>query len=261
MDKTYYTYIYLDPRKRGNYSYPGLNMSFLYEPFYAGKGTGEKGVRCRRFAHISAARNSKKTSYFLNLIRKIEKNDFNMRNFVIKYNDEITELQSFETEETLIALIGRWDEENGPLTNKTDGGEGASGANKGMDNGMNKISRERRLEIGANAQKTRDERGTQHSPIKNATKRQRKEWAKKIAKIKKENGTMPSGATHGQAMKILITDPDGNTEIAHGTLRAWTDSKNFSYTKVYENIDKGTITKSFYKKHRNLIGWTFQKIS
>lgn len=34
--KKYYTYIYLDPRKPGHYSYSTL--SFLHEPIYVGKG-------------------------------------------------------------------------------------------------------------------------------------------------------------------------------------------------------------------------------
>ena len=38
MKNIHYTYIYLDPRKPGKFSYPNLKMSFLYEPFYVGKG-------------------------------------------------------------------------------------------------------------------------------------------------------------------------------------------------------------------------------
>ena len=38
MEDLYYTYIYLDPRKPGNYYYSGLTVCFLFEPFYVGKG-------------------------------------------------------------------------------------------------------------------------------------------------------------------------------------------------------------------------------
>jgi len=34
----HYVYVLLDPRKIGKFCYEGLSMSFLYEPFYIGKG-------------------------------------------------------------------------------------------------------------------------------------------------------------------------------------------------------------------------------
>ena len=34
----YYNYVYLDPRKPGRYIYDDINVSFLYEPYYVGKG-------------------------------------------------------------------------------------------------------------------------------------------------------------------------------------------------------------------------------
>ena len=61
---SYYLYFYLDPRKPGKYSY--RNISFLYEPFYIGKG---KGGRC--LSHLKEATNSNKNSFKLNKIRKI----------------------------------------------------------------------------------------------------------------------------------------------------------------------------------------------
>lgn len=57
----YYNYMYLDPRKRGNYSYEGLNFSLLYEPFYVGKGEGY-----RKFKHLQ------KSSLDKNIIRIIK---------------------------------------------------------------------------------------------------------------------------------------------------------------------------------------------
>ena len=42
----FYTYVYLDTRKSGFYSYSGLNNErfvFNYEPFYIGKGKGTNG--------------------------------------------------------------------------------------------------------------------------------------------------------------------------------------------------------------------------
>ena len=45
MDSTsliFYTYIYLDPRKPGKYEYG--DYLFSYEPFYVGKGKGNKHI-------------------------------------------------------------------------------------------------------------------------------------------------------------------------------------------------------------------------
>lgn len=43
-----YVYIYLDPRKQGNYKYE--NYFFDYEPFYVGKG-----CKNRLYAHLKEA--------------------------------------------------------------------------------------------------------------------------------------------------------------------------------------------------------------
>lgn len=42
----HYLYIYLDPRKPGKFTY-SKQVSFLFEPIYVGKGTGD-----RYLAHI-----------------------------------------------------------------------------------------------------------------------------------------------------------------------------------------------------------------
>lgn len=59
----YYDYIYLDPRKEGQFTYQTLG--FLFEPFYVGKG---KGNRDRR--HLTLAK--KETSHMANRIKAIK---------------------------------------------------------------------------------------------------------------------------------------------------------------------------------------------
>ena len=109
----FYTYVYLDPRKSGIYNYG--EYEFDYEPFYVGKGKGN------RWNDIKWSRNK----YFKNKINKIKRLGFEPIRRKIKENLE--ENYSFEIEKELIKLIGKEILKEGPLTNETDGGEGSSG--------------------------------------------------------------------------------------------------------------------------------------
>lgn len=112
MKNNYYIYIYLDPRKHGQYEYD--DYCFLYKPFYVGKG---KNKRYKKFDN--------RNKYFRNKINKIKK--YRLESIVIKLFDNISEEQSFRIEKQLIQEIGRIDLNHGPLVNMTDGGEGSSG--------------------------------------------------------------------------------------------------------------------------------------
>lgn len=115
----YYTYLYLDPRKLGKFTY-GNRVSFLYEPFYVGKGCNN-----RHLSHINEAINTNSRSYKLNKIRKILGEDFEP--IIIKILDNVSERNAINKEIELIQVIGRYDLSLGPLVNLTDGGDGTSG--------------------------------------------------------------------------------------------------------------------------------------
>jgi predicted XRE-type DNA-binding protein len=108
----FYVYIYLDPRKLGKYKYG--EYEFDYEPFYIGKGKGN------RWKEISGRNN-----HFKRIINKIIK--VGLEPIVIKLKESLNEKQSFILENKIISLIGRKKLKNGPLINFTDGGEGPSG--------------------------------------------------------------------------------------------------------------------------------------
>lgn len=110
----FYVYVYLDPRKIGNYIYDDL--SFGYEPFYVGKG---KRNRC--YNGIKDKHKCLKTTRIKSIL------DDGKSPIIIKIFTEITEDESFSLEIETIRKIGRINKNNGPLTNMTDGGDGTSG--------------------------------------------------------------------------------------------------------------------------------------
>jgi len=88
-------------------------------PFYVGKG-----VQQHCFHHVAEARNTDRLTHKLNLLRAMHR-----RGEAVSYCIEspyATEEDAHARERHLIGLFGRHDQQRGPLTNQTDGGEGAS---------------------------------------------------------------------------------------------------------------------------------------
>jgi hypothetical protein len=112
----FYNYIYIDPRKPGKYSYPNINMSFLYEPILVGKGSGER--------YLGAGQ---RPIYFKSRIQEILVDPNLLReNLVFKFSDNQYEDMAYENEAFLIRHIGRMNSGDGPLLNLSDG-KGISG--------------------------------------------------------------------------------------------------------------------------------------
>lgn len=111
----FYVYVYLNPLKSGNYIYDYLTFDF--EPFYVGKGKGN------RFKdHLSYQEGSKEK---IELIHQLL--DLNNYPIIIKIKERLLEDEAFEEEKKLIKLIGRKILNEGPLLNIQPGGEGFSG--------------------------------------------------------------------------------------------------------------------------------------
>ena len=106
----YYVYVYLDPRKKGIFTYGDLK--FDYEPFYVGKGKGSRYLR-----HLKSKTNQIKVNKIKSII-----ND-NYEPLIIKYKENLTNEESLELEIELIEKIGRYIRKSGPLTNFLKGGE------------------------------------------------------------------------------------------------------------------------------------------
>ena len=107
----FYIYIYLDPRKSGDYEYGDLR--FTHEPFYVGKGSNK---RYRPEGHTNS-------EWLYRKVRKI-----GAQNTIIEMPFfDAHESVIMEYEKRLITEIGRQDLGEGPLVNLTDGGGGSSG--------------------------------------------------------------------------------------------------------------------------------------
>jgi hypothetical protein len=112
MKNIFYVYIYFDPRNFGDFIYDELR--FEYEPFYVGKGSGDR-FKIHLYESVS-----KRSSPKLNKIRSILEN--NLQPIIIKLKDNLSENEAYELESKVICMIGRKDLEKGPLINLTDGG-------------------------------------------------------------------------------------------------------------------------------------------
>lgn len=112
----YYVYIYLDPRKPGQYRYDDLLLE--YEPFYVGKGSGNRYLvhLNRSINNSSWEHNSRKYSK----IKSILGDGFEP--IIVIYNWLDNEDESLLLEKILVEKIGKIIDKRGPLTNVLDGG-------------------------------------------------------------------------------------------------------------------------------------------
>jgi hypothetical protein len=126
-------YIYLDPRKSGNFDYQIGDeiFHFDFEPFYVGKGKGR-----RMFPHLNEARRSKKRSHKLSKIKSIL--NINDIPIILKIQQNLTNCESVILENRMIKTIGNIFETNGPLVNilqtkgASDNRRGIPSWNKGL---------------------------------------------------------------------------------------------------------------------------------
>lgn len=125
---TYYTYVYLDPRKPGRYEYG--TWLFAYEPFYVGKGTKNRYKEHLWEANTDTNRNrNPHKKHKINKIRTETGGD----PIIVFPHTSIDARTVCELERCLVCAIGRLDQNTGPLTNLTDGGEGTLGKKQSLN--------------------------------------------------------------------------------------------------------------------------------
>ena len=126
----YYVYVYMDPSKPGNYKYG--DFQFNFEPFYIGKGRNHR----HRIHLLKVRRGNYKNLPKYHVIKKILNNG--MEPIIIKYRENLLEVDAFSLEMCMIDSIGRKDIGKGPLRNLSNGGEG---------NGERKFTDEHRMNL------------------------------------------------------------------------------------------------------------------
>jgi len=129
-ENQFYVYVLLDPRKPGEYKYG--EYEFDHEPFYVGKGKGnrlnehvweaEKYLHEEKTTILIECKNPHK----VNKIIKIYTSTSKWPESVLIV-ENMSEEDAFQLEINLILEIGRFGLKAGPLTNLTGGGEGTSG--------------------------------------------------------------------------------------------------------------------------------------
>ena len=109
--QNYYIYVFLDPRKPGRYTYKNLGITFLYEPFYVGKGKNN------RYKNHFMPSYLKKNTHKSNKIKSIQKEGLSV--ITAKPLSNLENKEAYIKEFNFIQNIGCINKKTGPLTNQT----------------------------------------------------------------------------------------------------------------------------------------------
>lgn len=187
----YYVYIYLDPRKKGKYTFG--EYSFEYEPIYVGKGKRNRIKDHLWEAQLKRDGNQKK----INKIRKILNEGY--QPIIIKLHEQLNEETALQLEQKIINLIGRGINNTGTLTNMTEGGENSPHPSKEAIKHIAELSRQRMLV---------------HNPMKNPeTAKKVSEYRKTIKHTDEYKEKMRQSLLNSDAHKIACQNPNRNKKL------------------------------------------------
>ena len=235
--KDYYVYAYLDIRKEGSYNYG--NIKFEYEPFYIGKGRGN-----RIHQHMY---NNKRIVNLENRIKiKSIIKQTGSKPIILKIFENLTNDEACKIEINIIKLIGRKDLNCGTLLNKTDGGEGVDTSKYRV---YKKLSNETKTKISI---KKLGKKLCPHSEetklkISNSNKGKRfsEQHKKKLSIARKKRITKKETIEKQRAsstgkinIKLFkLTDPFGNEYITTNGLTMFCKEHNLTRTNITRVAD------------------------
>jgi len=107
----FYVYALLDPRKPGKFKYG--EFEFTYEPFYIGKGKGDR----------TSSHKVRSNALVKNKLAKIER-ELGRPHLVNYILTNVPEPRAYEVEELAVSTVGRKNQKKGPLLNLVNGGQG-----------------------------------------------------------------------------------------------------------------------------------------
>lgn len=234
-------YVILDPRKKGKYSYENMNISFIYEPIYVGRGKGN--CSGRKHSHLKGDLRDKNKKKGLNKlkIRKVESiYKLNLVPIFLVIYSNLSLKETCDLEKEMISAIGKINDKNGPLTNITDGGESGQYGRK-----WTKEMKERHSKLFKQlphylrgkkmSQEMKDKLSESHKGHKAS-----KETRQKLSDIRKGK-KIPKARK-----KYSIISPEGEKIIFEGLVDFC--NKN--------NLNQGDMGKLKNKKIRQSKGWT-----
>lgn len=217
----FFTYVLRDPETN--------------QAFYVGKGKGS-----RPFWHIAEAQKTKHNyrpnQYKMNTIRNILNKGLDV---VIQKIEAATDQEAIEMEMLLISMYGRRDIKTGILTNRTEGGDGASGYKHTTESKLN-MSKSQKGKVlteehKANMRKPKSEEGRKAIALarQTTTYRPSEETKKKTSMALKGRPSPMRGRTQSEEArlkmskmrkgvpKIKVSCPNCSKSVAINTANRW----------------------------------------
>jgi len=229
MKKKYYVYIYLDPRKPGEYRYKiGEQILELdYQPIYVGKGCN--GRYLCHWLNFDIHPNN----FLKGKLSHIDKENLIPTIFL---RDSLTEKRALEFEINLIKTIGRINLGKGPLCNLTDGGEGVSGVIYSEERKKNYGKKMKRCWRDPEYRRKQVERmmGNQYSKGMVLSEESKGKIRKSMSELWKED------QEYQKKMKKRSEDPKVKNKIKNSVKKLW---ENPEYRRKRKETDLRPETK------------------